>query len=94
VRHSERGRSEALRKVGVYLRNGMRGWLTFLRRPGVEPTNNRGERAVREAVAVRKIIGRLRCPRGAQVFGRLMSGLARWKAKRQDPMSKLYAALK
>jgi transposase len=89
----ERGGSEALRKVGVYLRNGRDAWLTFLRRPGVEATNNRGERALREAVVIRKIIGTLRNGRGAEVFARLMSVLGTWRTKGKDPAARLYAAL-
>jgi transposase len=89
----ERGESEALRKVGVYLRNGMGSWLTFLRRPGVEPTNNRGERALREAVVVRKIVGTLRNAQGANVFARLMSVIGTWRTRGDDPSVKLYNAL-
>jgi hypothetical protein len=92
-RHYERGGTEALRKVGVYLRNGMGSWLTFLRRPGVEPTNNRGERALRESVVIRKIIGTLRNGRGAEVFARLMTVLGTWRTKGKDPAVRLYSAL-
>jgi transposase len=92
-RRYERGGSEALRKVGVYLQNGMGSWLTFLRRPGVEPTNNRGERALREAVVIRKIIGTLRNGKGAEVFARLMSVLGTWRTQGRDPAARLYASL-
>jgi transposase len=92
-RRYERGGSEALRKVGVYLANGMGSWLTFLRRPGIEPTNNRGERALREAVVIRKIIGTLRNGKGAEVFARLMSVIGTWRTKGKDPALRLYAAL-
>jgi hypothetical protein len=92
-RRYERGGSEAHRKVGVYLRNGRDAWLTFLRRPGVEPTNNRGERALREAVVIRKIIGTLRNGKGAEVFARLLSVLGTWRTKGKDPAAPLYAAL-
>jgi transposase len=92
-RRYERGSSEVLRKVGVYLANGSGSWVTFLRRPGVEPTNNRGERALREAVVVRKIIGTLRNGRGAEVFARLMSVIGTWRTKGMDPAARLYAAL-
>jgi transposase-like protein len=40
--------------------------LTFLHRPGVEPTNNRAEREIRPAVVVRKISGGSRSHDGAQ----------------------------
>jgi transposase len=92
-RRYERGGLEALRKIGVYLGNGMGSWLTFLRRPGVEPTNNRGERALREAVVVRKIIGTLRNARGAKVFARLMSVIGTWRTRGEDPSKKLYNSL-
>jgi transposase len=93
LRRYEASRWRAHRKVGVYLRNGGSSWLTFLRRPGVEPTNNRGERALREAIVIRKIIGTLRNARGAQVFARLMSVIGTWKLRGENPAAKLYAAL-
>ena len=93
LRRYETSRWGPLRKVGVYLRNGWGSWLTFLNRPGVEPTNNRGERALREAVVVRKIVGTLRKAKGAEVFARLLSVLGTWKIRGKDPAAKLYAAL-
>lgn len=50
--------------------------LTFLRRPGVEPTNNRAERAIRPAVVVRKISGGSRSDDGAQAHA-VMSTVVR-----------------
>lgn len=64
-----------------------------LRRPGVEPTNNRGERALREGVVVRKIVGTLRNARGADVFSRLLTVLGSWRARGENPADRLYAAL-
>jgi transposase len=49
------------------------GLLTFLRRPGVEPTNNRAERQIRPAVVVRKISGGSRSPEGAHAHAVLAS---------------------
>ena len=82
-----------VQKVVTYLRNGESFWLTFLAVTGVEPTNNRGERALREAVVIRKIIGALRSVKGAGALGRLLSVLGTWKAKGEDLMAKLYEAL-
>ncbi len=93
VRRYEASAWTPLKKVGVYLRNGWGSWLTFLKRPGVEPTNNRGERSLREAVVIRKIVGTLRKARGAEVFARLMSVLGTWKLQGKDPAGKLYQAL-
>jgi transposase len=84
---------EAQRKVGVYLRNGMGSWLTFVKRPGVEPTNNRAERSLREAVVLRKIVGTLRNGKGAEALARLLSVLGTWKLRDENPSAKLYAAL-
>ena len=49
------------------------GLLTFLRRPGVEPTNNRAERPIRPAVVVRKISGGSRSDDGAQAHAVITS---------------------
>lgn len=47
--------------------------LTFLHRPGVEPTNNRAERAIRPAVVVRKISGGSRSDDGANAHAVITS---------------------
>ncbi|MGI0140958.1 MAG: IS66 family transposase [Thermoplasmata archaeon] len=83
----------AVRKVVTYLRNGMEGWLTFLSTPGMEATNNRGERGLREAIVIRKIIGTLRNERGARAFTRLLSVLGTWVLRGEDVSSRLYGAL-
>lgn len=93
LRHYEASRWETRRKVGQYPRNGWASWRTFLERPGVEPTNNRGERALREAVVIRKIMGTLRKAEGAEVFARLLSVLGTWKLRGEDPGSRLSATL-
>ena len=47
--------------------------LTFLRRPGVEPTNNLGERKIRQLVVARKISGGSRSWAGARAHGVIAS---------------------
>ena len=42
--------SEEVRRFAGKVLNGMDHWFTFLAVPGVEPTNNRAERALRECV--------------------------------------------
>ncbi len=61
------------------IRNGFGSWFTFLDYPFVEPTNNTAERALREHVVIRKIIGGLRSEKGARVHEVIMSCLATWK---------------
>ena len=67
--------------------------MTFLKHPGVESTNNRGERSLREAVVIRKIVGTLRNREGADALARFLSVIGTWKLKSKDPAEKLYAAL-
>ncbi len=83
----------AVQKVVTYLRNGMEGWLTFLSTPGMEATNNRGERGLREAIVIRKIIGTLRNERGARAFTRLLSVLGTWTLRGEDVTTNLLGAL-
>jgi hypothetical protein len=54
-------------------------WFTFVTVPGVEPTNNKAERALRELVLYRKIIGTLRNQKGVQIYEILPPLLATWK---------------
>jgi len=56
--------SETVQKFVNKVRNGSDHWFTFILNPGVEPTNNRAERALWEQVVQRKIIGTLRDEKG------------------------------
>ena len=93
VRRYGKSCARGVRKVVTYLKNGMPWWLTFLKRPGVEPTNNRAERALREGVVIRKIVGTLRTGEGAEAWTRLLSVIGTWKLRGEDPAKNLYAAL-
>jgi transposase len=48
---------------------------------GVEPTNNRAERALRPHVVLRKILGTLRNDKGTSIHERIMMTLATWGQK-------------
>jgi transposase len=61
------------------IHNGFDYWFTFLIHPGVEMTNNRAERALRELVVQRKIFGTLRNEKGTRIFEVLLSVIATWK---------------
>lgn len=91
-RYGESG-DAAVEKAMTYLRNGMPWWLTFLGTPGMEATNNRGERGLREAIVIRKIIGTLRNRAGATAFTRLLSVLGTWSLRGEDLPTKLQGAL-
>ncbi len=88
-----KSRSEEVQKVVSYLKNGRPWWPTFLKRPGVDATNNRGERDLREAIEIRKIIETLMNWKGAEAFARLLSVLGTWKLRGENPRTELYVAL-
>ncbi|RZN44054.1 MAG: IS66 family transposase, partial [Methanosarcinales archaeon] len=61
------------------IENGFEYWFTFVTYPGVEPTNNRAERAqIAGHVFQRKIIGTLRNEKGTSIHERIMTVLATW----------------
>ena len=53
---------------GIGLQHDRERVLRFLRNPAIEPTNNRGERALRSAVIVRKLSHGSKNERGAEAF--------------------------
>ena len=63
----------------TYIRNGLGKWYTCLLYPGMEPTNNLGEQAIRESVIVRKIIGTFRLETGSEYYQYIASLLATWR---------------
>ena len=71
-------------KAATYLRNGLKHWLTFVTEDGVEPTNNRAERALREHVVLRKIIGGLRNPQGIRSHEVITTILATWRQREPE----------
>lgn len=75
---------EQLKKPITYLRNGLGQWYTCLLYPGMEPTNNLGEQALREHVIMRKIIGTFRSENGAKNYQYIASMIATWKLQRKD----------
>ena len=56
------------RKFANKVMNGIEYWLTCLIHLFVEPTNNNAERALRELIVQRKIIGGLRREKGARIM--------------------------
>ena len=83
-----------LRKFATYHENGMPNWLTFVQHEGVEPTNNPAERALREHVVIRKIIGTLRNEKGAGIYEVLASVVASWELQGIDTRGALVAAVR
>lgn len=78
---NKRYRSDETRKLVKKIRNGARYWFTFVTTPGVEPTNNRAERALREHVVKRKIIGTFRNQKGTSIYETTTTMLATWEQR-------------
>jgi transposase len=80
---------EELRKPVGYIRNGLGSWYTCLLYPGMEPTNNLGEQAMREHVIMRKIIGCFRSDNGAENYQYIASLLASWRLQDKNMFEEL-----
>ena len=78
-----------LQKPTKYLQNGLGKWYTCLLFPGMEPTNNLGEQAIREHVIMRKIIGCFRSKDGAKNYQYIASLLASWKLQNKNIFEEL-----
>lgn len=77
-------KTKEVRKFAGKILNGINHWFTFLTTPNVEPTNNRAERALREHVVQRKIIGTFRNGKGTRIYETIMTVLATWKQQGRD----------
>jgi transposase len=75
---------EVKRFIGK-VRNGFYHWFTFVLVPGLESTNNRAERALKEPVVQRKIIGTFRNEKGTRIYESMMTLLATWKQQGLNP---------
>jgi transposase len=82
-------KSIEVKRFAGKIRNGIDHWFTFLTTPGVEPTNNRAERALREHVVQRKIIGTLRNHKGTFIHETITTVLATWKQQGLNPSEML-----
>lgn len=82
-----------LRKFSVTVKNGIEHWFTFIGNKDIEPTNNRAERALRELIVQRKIIGTLRNDKGATIMERINSCIVTWKQRGLNPFTELKAQL-
>jgi transposase len=85
--------SDKVKKLVGKISNGFEYWSTFVVNPGVEPTNNRAERALREHVVLRKIIGTLRNSKGTSIHERIMTVLATWTQRGLNTLLMLRACL-
>lgn len=89
----KRYKGEEIKKFIQKVRNGFNHWFTFVTTPGVEPTNNRAERALKEHVVQRKIIGTFRTEKGTKIYETIMTMLATWKQRGLNPAKALAESL-
>lgn len=73
------------RKFAVTVKNGLEHWFTCVVNLLVDPTNNIAERALRELIVIRKIIGGLRREKGAHIMEVITTMIATIK-KRELPL--------
>ena len=82
-----------LTKVVTTIKNGLDFWFTRIIHPQIEPTNNKGERSLREMVVMKKIIGTLRNEDGADVMAKMMTLISTWRLNGQNPFYSLRALI-
>ncbi|MFO8109912.1 MAG: IS66 family transposase [Thermoplasmata archaeon] len=85
---------EETAKLVTKIERGMDHWFTFVTEENVEPTNNKAERALREHVVIRKIIGTLRNEKGTYIHETVMSMLATWKERDRNPYDEMMKILR
>ena len=82
-------RNKKLKAPLKYIENGLGNWFTCLLYPGMEPTNNLGEQAIRESVIIRKIIGTFRSENGSQYYQYIASLLSTWRLQGKNMFNEL-----
>jgi len=82
-----------LAKVVITIKNGLDFWFTRILHPQIEPTNNNGERSLREMVVIKKIIGTLRNQDGAEILAKMMTLISTWRLNGQNPFYSLRAII-
>lgn len=82
------------RHLVTYLKNGRGCWYTCLLYPGMPPTNNLGEQAIREHVIIRKIIGAFRSVEGCEYYQYIASMFATWRLQGKHILNELELLLR
>jgi len=82
-----------LTEVITTIKNGLDFWFTRIIHPQIEPTNNNGERSLREMVVMKRIIGTLRNQDGADVMAKMMTLISTWRLNGINPFYSLRALI-
>ncbi len=80
-------------RFGTTLTRALDNLLTFVKYPGMEPTNNESERMLRKVVIHRKIRQRLVTMGGMKMFGVLMTCMLTWRKRGLSPQKMVLEAL-
>ena len=83
---------EVLRFMGK-VENGFDYWFTFVLVRGLDATNNVAERALRELVVQRKIMGTLRNEKGTAIYETMMSLITTWDKQGLDTFEQMKTCL-
>jgi len=82
-----------LRKFAVTLGNGLQHWFTRILYPFIDATNNVAERALREFVVLRKIIGTLRNKKGTEIVETILTMITTWRQRGLNTFSMMKASI-
>jgi transposase len=82
-----------LATVVTTIKNGLDFWFTRIIHPQIEPTNNNGERSLREMVVMKRIMGTLRNQDGAEVLAKMMTLISTWRLNGKNPFYSLRAII-
>lgn len=82
-----------LSTVITTIKNGLDFWFTRIIHPQIEPTNNNGERSLREMVVMKRIMGTLRNQDGADILAKMMTLISTWRLNGQNPFYSLRAII-
>lgn len=82
-----------LATVITTIKNGLDFWFTRIIHPQIEPTNNNGERSLREMVVMKRIMGTLRNQDGADVLAKMMTLISTWRLNGLNPFYSLRAII-
>jgi hypothetical protein len=85
---------EDTRVKAHYIQHGLGSWYTCLLYPGMQPTNNLAEQAIREHVIIRKIIGTFRSEKGSENYQYIASVLATWRLQGKNMSEELEKSLR
>lgn len=80
---------QEMKGLATKISNGLKHWFTKILHPYIEATSNTAERALRELVVIRKIIGGLRKEKGAKILETIMTMITTWQQNKLDTFTQL-----